>query len=81
MFTVKSALTTGDISVVTSNNGPLSPQQWATIATNKIIHVGNETDGPIREQALAYQSKIQAVIEYYIKEAIRSHEAHLLNRR
>jgi hypothetical protein len=81
MFTVKSALTAGDISVITSNNGPLSPAQWASMATNKILHVGNQTEGPIREQALAYQNKIQAVIEYYIKEAIRSHEAHLLSRR
>lgn len=81
MLTLKSALTAGDISVVTSQNGPLPPEHWAKLATNKIIHVGNSTEGPIREQALAYQAHIQAVIEYYMREAIRSHEAHLLKRR
>jgi hypothetical protein len=81
MLTVKSALTVSDVSVMTSNNGPLSPNQWAAMATNKIISVGNQTEGPIRDQALAYQAHIQAIIEYYIKEAIRSHEAHLLKRR
>jgi len=81
MFTVKSALTCGEIGVVTSNNGPLAPEQWAKLATDKIIHVGNDTEGPIRDQALAYQGRIQHVIEYYIREAIRSHEAHLLKRR
>lgn len=81
MFSVKSALTTNDVTVITSNNGPLPPEQWAKLATNKIINIGNQTEGPIRDQALAYQAHIQAVIEYYIKEAIRSHETHLLRRR
>jgi hypothetical protein len=81
MFTIKSALTAGDINVVTSQNGPLSAEQWATLATEKIISVGNQTEGPIRDQALAYQGKIQKIIEYYIKEALRSQEKHLLTRR
>lgn len=81
MFNIKSALTVGDINVLTSNNGPLSPEQWATLATDKIISVGNQTEGPIRDQAHAYRNNIQKVIEYYIKEALKSQEAHLLKRR
>lgn len=81
MITVKSALTTGDISVLTSNNGPLSAEQWAKLATDKIMYVGNQTEGPIKDQALAYKEKIQKIIEYYIKEAVRSNERHLLSRR
>ena len=81
MFNVQSALTCGEINVVTSNNGPLSPEQWAKLAADKIIYVGSKTEGPIRDQALAYKENIQKVIEYYIKEAVRSTEAHLLKRR
>jgi hypothetical protein len=81
MFTVKSALTASDISVVTSTNGPLSAEQWAKLATDKIITVGNQTEGPIRDQAMAYKTKIQKTIEYYIKQALASQEKHLLSRR
>jgi hypothetical protein len=81
MLTVQSALTSGDINVVTSSNGTLTPEQWAKLATDKIVYVGNETDGPIRDQALAYKAKIQKIIEYYVKQAVISHEKHLLTRR
>lgn len=81
MITVKSALTTGDVTVLTSNNGPLSSEQWAKLATDKIMYVGNQTEGPIKDQALAYKDKIQKIVEYYIKEAVKSHERHLLTRR
>lgn len=81
MLTVKSALTSGDINVVTSSNGTLTPEQWAKLATDKIVYVGNETEGPIRDQALAYKANIQKIIEYYVRQAVISHEKHLLTRR
>lgn len=81
MITVKSALTVGDIKVLTSTNGPLSAESWATLAADKIISVGNETEGPIRDQALAYKTQIQKIVEYYIKQALISQEKHLLSRR
>lgn len=71
----------GLVNVITSNNGSLSPEQWAELATSKIISIGNQTDGPIRDQALAYRGTIKKVIEYYIAEAIESHQKHLLARR
>lgn len=81
MFTIKSALTAGDINVVTSSNGPLSAEQWAKLAADKIMYVGNQTEGPIKDQAIAYKAKIQKVIEYYINEAVKSNEQYLLTRR
>jgi len=81
MLTPKSVLTVSDISVLTSDNGPLSAEQWAKLATNKIINVGDQTEGPIRDQALAYQATIQRVIEHYIKQALLSQEKYLLTRR
>jgi len=69
------------INVVSSANGPLSPQQWAQLAADKIIYVGDQTEGPIRDQALAYKQRIQKIVEYYIAQAVQSHETHLLKRK
>jgi hypothetical protein len=81
MLTIKSALTAGDINVVTSQNGPLTSAQWAKLAADKILYVGNQTEGPIRDQAIAYKVKIEKILEYYISEAVKSNEKYLLTRR
>lgn len=81
MLTIKSALTAGDINVVTSQNGPLTSAQWAKLAADKIMYVGNQTEGPIRDQALAYKANIEKILEYYISEAVKSNEKYLLTRR
>jgi hypothetical protein len=71
----------GNINVVASSNGPLTPDQWAKLAADKIMYIGDKTEGPIRDQAIAFKSNIQQIIEYYIKQAVESHEKHLLTRR
>lgn len=81
MLTVKSELTAGNVNVVTSNNGPLTSAQWAKLAADKIMYVGNQTEGPIRDQAIAYKNHIEKIVEYYITEAVKSNERHLLTRR
>lgn len=81
MLTVKSEIAAGSVNVVTSNNGPLTPSQWAKLAADKIMYVGNQTEGPIRDQALAYKAHIEKIVEYYISEAVKSTERHLLTRR
>lgn len=69
------------IKVVSSANRPLTPEEWAQLAADKIIYVGEQTEGPIRDQALAYRNRIQKIIEYYIAQAVQSHEKHLLQRK
>jgi hypothetical protein len=69
------------VNVLTSDNGSLSADQWATLATDKIIYVGSQTEGPIKEQALAYKQKIKSIIAYYIEQAIADNEKYLLSRR
>jgi hypothetical protein len=71
----------GLINVMSSDNGPLSAEQWAKLAADKIMHVGDKTEGPIRDQALAFKNNIQKVIEYYITQAVQSNERYLLSRR
>ena len=69
----------GSVNVHTSN-GPLPPEEWAKLAADKIIFVGHQTEGPIKEQVIAYKRHIQKVVEYYIKQAVLSHEKHLIAR-
>jgi hypothetical protein len=64
-----------------SSNGPLSAEQWAKLAADKIMYVGDKTEGPIRDQAVAFKNNIQKVIEYYITQAVQSNERYLLSRR
>ncbi len=80
MFTFTANITPGAINVVASNNGPLDPSQWAKLAADKIVHIGDQTEGPIRDQAIAYKQNIQKVVEYYIRQAVLSNEKHLLQR-
>ena len=37
----------GSINVMASSNGPLSAEQWAKLAADKIMYVGDKTEGPI----------------------------------
>jgi hypothetical protein len=71
----------GTINVMASSNGPLSAEQWAKLAADKIMYVGDKTEGPIRDQAVAFKNNIQKVIEYYITQAVQSNERYLLSRR
>lgn len=70
-----------DINVISTSNRPLSPEEWAKLASDKIIYVGDQTEGPIKDQAIAYKQRIQKIVEYYIAQAIVSHEKHLLQRK
>jgi hypothetical protein len=71
----------GSINVMSSSNGPLSAEQWAKLAADKIMYVGDKTEGPIKDQAIAFKHNIQKVIEYYITQAVQSNERYLLSRR
>jgi hypothetical protein len=70
-----------NVNVVSSSNRPLSPEEWSKLAADKIIYVGDQTEGPIKDQAIAYKNRIQKIIEYYIAQAVTSHEKHLLQRK
>jgi hypothetical protein len=71
----------GSVNVMSSSNGPLSAEQWAKLAADKIMYIGDKTEGPIKDQALAFKHNIQKVVEYYITQAVQSNERYLLSRR
>jgi hypothetical protein len=76
-----SSFQVGSINVMSSSDGPLSAEQWAKLAADKIMYIGDKTEGPIKDQAVAFKSNIQKVIEYYITQAVQSNERYLLSRR
>lgn len=62
----------GNPTVVIRNHRNFLPEEWAKLATDKIISVGNRSDPVIVQQAIAFRDNIERVIAYYIQEAIKA---------
>lgn len=58
------------VDVVTSENGGHPPEFWAKRATTQIVQVADTAPPAIRDQALAFQDRVEQVILYYMKKAI-----------
>lgn len=59
------------VDVVTSNGGGHPVEFWAKQASDKIMSVSDTAPPAIRDQATAFKEKIEAVVLYYIKEAVK----------
>ena len=57
-------------------NGQRSPRDWAILATMKLMDVADTAPQPIKDQALAFQGQILAVIENYIGMALAEQRAY-----
>lgn len=62
------------VDVMTSDGGH-SPEVWAKLASDKIMSVADTAPPEIREQAIAFKGRIEAVILYYIKEAVKDNNS------
>lgn len=67
----------GSVLVETTVNRGFTPEEIAVRAANKIISVGDTAHPVIRDQAQAFKTHIQKVVEFYIKEAVRNDRATL----
>lgn len=67
----------GSVMVQTTQNRGLSADEVAERAVEKIISIGNQTHPAIRDQAHAFREHIQAVVTFYIKEAVKNDRATL----
>jgi hypothetical protein len=66
------ALGTGAFRVdVAISEGGHPVEFWAKQASDKIMSVSDTAPPEIREQAVAFKSRIEAVVLYYIKEAVK----------
>mgnify|MGYP000141398816 CR=1 FL=1 len=68
----------GSVSVATTSNKGHGARFWAEKATNKIVSVGSECHPVIAEQAEAFKGSVFEVVDFYIKQAIKSDRTTLI---
>ena len=68
----------GIIEVATSNYGGHPPEFWAKQLTDKIVGYSDNNEQHIKDQARAYKDLIYEVSLIYIKNAIKSYKASLI---
>ena len=68
----------GIIEVATTNYGGHPPEFWTKQLTDKIVGYSDENEQHIKDQARAYQDLIYKVSLIYIKNAIKSYKASLI---
>lgn len=72
-------LEVGSVTVSATSNTGLPVEHWVERAMKHIIHVADGQPAPIRDQAYAFQDHIRTVVEYYIRQAIKSDRTTLYN--
>ena len=68
----------GIIEAKTSNFGGHPPEFWADRLTEKIVGYSDNSEPHIKEQARAYQDLIRQLSLIYMKNAIKSYKATLI---
>ena len=68
----------GLIEAKTTNFGGHSPEFWAERLTEKIVSSSDSSDPYVKEQARAYKELIYKVCLIYIKNALKSYKATLI---
>jgi len=70
------AMQTGAFRVdVATSDGGHPVEFWASRATDKILSVADTAPPVIRDQAVAFKGRMEAVILHYIKEAIKDNNS------
>ena len=70
----------GIIEVATTNYGGHPPEFWAKQLTDKIVGYSDENEQHIKDQARAYKDLIYKVCLIYMKNAIKSYKASLIQK-
>jgi len=60
------------VEVRTTIDRGFTPEEVAERCVEKIISIGDQSHPAVREQARAFKEYIQAVVTFYIKDAIRN---------
>tara|TARA_X000001316_G_C894543_1_gene15022 strand:+ start:190 stop:474 length:285 start_codon:yes stop_codon:yes gene_type:complete len=64
-----------DVQVHTTNNKGHDPQFWVDRVMERLLSVSENADPIVKEQAKAFKDSIQALLLFYIKQAIQSDRA------
>jgi len=68
----------GLVEIATTNYGGHPPEFWAKQLTEKIVGVSDDNERHIQDQARAYKDLIYQVCLIYIKNALKSYKATLI---
>ena len=68
----------GMVEVATTKFGGHPPEFWAEQLTDKIVGISNDNEEHIKAQARAYKDLIYQVCLIYIKNALKSYKATLI---
>lgn len=66
----------GQVTVVTSNNGPHPPEYYAERIVDRLMRVSDNAPEPIKAQAFAYREQMMAIVLAGLKRAILSDRAY-----
>lgn len=80
MVSVGAGITVMSVNVSTSDNGGLTVDQITDLAMDKILNVANTAPEPIKDQAIAFQKNIRAVLKEYIDLAGREERATIVQK-
>ena len=61
-----------NVTVTTMDNRGHTTEQLAARCTQRIVGIADTAPPVIRDQAVAFQTDVQGVIEMYMKEAVRN---------
>tara|TARA_R100000152_G_C6770611_1_gene196851 strand:- start:747 stop:1037 length:291 start_codon:yes stop_codon:yes gene_type:complete len=75
MFNVSIESNISTPTVVTTTDRGMNAEEWAELAVKRIVDVSMDAPMPLREQALAYQKSIKALLIDYFYKVARSERA------
>ena len=67
------------VEVHTTSGRGFTPEEVAQRCADKIVQVADTAPPAIRDQALAYKRNITKVIEFYLREAVKSDRTTIYN--
>lgn len=70
----------GGVTVHTTDNRGLTPEELAEMALDKIIYVGSQSHPAIRDQAVAFKNHVRSVLVAYMNQAVVCHNTTIAKR-
>ena len=78
MMNAEIQIDVGDFVVTTTQGKGHDPLFWAKAAADKIVSIGGNCHPAIAQQAEAFKHSVEATVNMYIKEAIKSDRTTLI---
>ena len=73
MLQVELDTSVGNLGVETTHYRGHTPEEWAYMATNKIVSISKTAPEPIKQQAHAFKQQVEVILADYMHKAIESH--------